>query len=146
MKWFLPNRKLLTPLYLPAESELAPGVFRILGFDFQNMTALQTQEISTSVQAPFLVWAITGVYIDAAPLDAAGFRLQLLQEHQGKILPFFSRHFQHVNTVGTAQLPTLLKKPRLIDAGGSITCEVKSLSLNNGKRVQVALWGVQLTS
>jgi hypothetical protein len=132
---FLPSRKDLTSLFLPDENQLPPGDLAMMVFVFGSVNALQTVEEARSVERRSLLWAITG-----NDSDAAGFRVQITQEHQGRLIPFLQKPIEHRNAIGTAQAPFILKEPRLLEPGDSISVEAKSLSAADGARIEVVLW------
>ncbi|HEX3584403.1 MAG TPA: hypothetical protein VH024_00295 [Candidatus Angelobacter sp.] len=132
---FLPNRKDLTALFLPEEAQLPPGDLAMMVFVFDGLTARQTAEEARPIEKRSVLWGITG-----NDSDAAGFRVQITQEHQGRLIPLLQKPVEHRNVIGTAQAPTILKETRLLEPGDSITVEAKSLSANGGVRIEVVLW------
>lgn len=133
---FLPNRKLLTGLYLPRPEQIPAGELRCLVFDFPAVAAMEVQEQSILLDEPFVIWATTG-FSD----QAAGFRLQLYHDHQGKQRAWFNKPGIASNVVGNGQRPAILKETYPIDAGDSLLAEVRSLAAAQA-RMQIALYGV----
>ena len=107
----------------------------MLVFVFNGVNARQTVEEARPVQRRSVLWAITG-----NDSDANGFRVQITQEHQGRLVPLLQKPIEHKNAIGTAQAPTILKETRLLEPGDSITVEAKNLSPNDGARIEVVLW------
>ncbi|MFL6311643.1 MAG: hypothetical protein ACJ71W_06015 [Terriglobales bacterium] len=136
---FLPNRKDLTALFLPDETQLPAGDPNLLVFVFPVVNARQTVEEARSIQKRSVLWAITG-----NDSDAAGYRVQITQSHQGRLIPLFQKPIENKNAIGTAQAPWILKETRFLEPGDSISVECKSLSVNDGSRIEVVLWLAEL--
>ncbi|MBZ5523569.1 MAG: hypothetical protein LAP21_15150 [Acidobacteriia bacterium] len=152
---YLPNRKTLQDLFVPPESELANGEPRCQVFNFPLVNPLETQEQAWTFDRTMLVWAMTGTMVNSvAPgaVVAAGFRFQILQTHRNPAnglttrRPWFNKHQLQSNILGTGSLPTLLRKTHPIDAGDTVTMEVKSMVLPPAAaticRIQICLFGV----
>ena len=137
---FLPGRKDLTSLFLPTEEQLPAGDLAMMVFVFSPVNARQTVEEARAVDRRCVLWAITG-----NDSDAAGFRVQITQEHQGRLIPLLQKPIENQNVIGTAQHPAILKQTRLLEPGDSLTVECKNLSANDGARIEVVLWLSELT-
>jgi hypothetical protein len=153
---FLPNRKLLSEIYRPPQSELPAGEVKALCFDFANVTALDTAEQSLQFDRDYVCYAVLGTIFNTAD-SGATFRLQLFQSHPvkhpttGEIVksitrPIFNKHTLNTVGAGTAQLPNFMRQTLPIPGGDSMLCEVKSLSVATAanSRIQVVLWGIEL--
>jgi hypothetical protein len=152
---YLPNRKTLQDLYVPGESELPQGDFRMQVFDFggpadvlAGVNPFETREQSWTFDSTMVVWGLTGSMNNrAAPgaVVASGFRFQIRQLHSQIEKLWFNKHQIQQNILGTSALPFLLRKSHLVTAGDTVTVEVKSLvtpAQGNVTRIQVCLVGV----
>ncbi|MCU1284483.1 MAG: hypothetical protein JWO13_833 [Acidobacteriales bacterium] len=112
-------------------------------FPFLALTALQTDEVSWPFDGDFVLWAITGNYVNAS--DNLGFKVQLTHTHQGKTRPMFNKHQLHSNVLGSGQRPFLMRETYLFQQGDSLLVEVKNLSqAATTSRCEVVLCGTQL--
>jgi hypothetical protein len=136
-KWFLPNRKDLTGLYLPRAIEVPRGEPKALVFLFDNVPAFATDERSLAVSRPVVLWGMT-----ANDSQAAGFRVQIFHQYAGGKRQVYAKHQPQALALGTAQRPTVLKSGYLIDAQENLTVEVKNLA-NAAARIEVVLFGVE---
>lgn len=145
---YLPNRKALQDLYVPAETELPAGDPRYQVFNYAPVNPLETQEQSWTFDKTMVVWGLVGsMNNNAAPgaAVAAGFRFQIRQAHGQIEKTWFNKHQISQNVLGTGALPTLLRRTHLVPAGDTVTIEIKSLVTAvqaNVTRVQVCLIGV----
>jgi hypothetical protein len=152
---YLPNRKTLQELYVPGESELPQGDFRMQVFDFggpadvlAGVNPFETREQSWTFDNTMIVWGLTGSMNNRAAPGAVvpfGFRSQVRQLHEHIEKQWFNKHQIQQNVLGTASLPFLLRKTHLVTAGDTVTVEVKSLvtpAQGNITRIQVCMVGV----
>lgn len=159
---FLPQKGVMSHLYLPAELDLPPdGDTRIVGFSFPGMGALSTDNDSETVKADFLLYGITAnanvtghviprrrgapIYIVA---EQADFTLMLYHGHGDAQRQLFHQPVNPQNVLGTGNNPMYLGETYLIEKGDTITCEVSNASLWGGAYtagdIYIALWGVEL--
>lgn len=133
---YLPNRKELTPLFVPREP-VPNGVSRCIANSF-SLAARETQQWTWTSQSPLLLLTLT-----AYDPDPAGFQVQLTHTFAGGSRRLSNKQLPSGLLIGTAAGPWHLRRPYLVDAGDSLKVEVKNLSANAVPLLQVALFGVE---
>ncbi len=135
---WLPQYGDLTPLHVP-EGPLPEGESEAVAFNFA-LAALETGQQNWGFHAPTLVWCI-----NASDDQAAGFTLQLWHQMRSGPRRLINRHAPAANVAGSGRYPGMLRHPYLIDAGDTLTVEVKNLdNSGNVSNIQVALFAVRL--
>jgi hypothetical protein len=145
-RFFLPN-----PQDLPTEGMRTKGLVFDFGFNpgTTGLAAYGTENVTTQIDAPFLIWGIVGFSNDATgPGNTnSGFLFQGFHAHKGLQRRMFQKHISQFESAGSAQNPFLLHSPYFVDQGDSLEIEVK----NQGTPVapaltsiQVVLWGGEI--
>ncbi len=123
-QFYLPNRKLFTPSFIPGGGVTLPqGEQFIVTHQFQA-SAYQALDWDFSFTAPWLLMELTG--FDS---DAAGFLIQIVH-HRKRGGPFnlLHRPTPYQAVLGSGQRPAVLGEPHLFDAGESVTLDIRNLS------------------
>ena len=118
---YLPNRKLLTPYFLP-DVELPEGEQFTVTNEFQA-SAYQAMDWAYSFQHPWLLCSLAG--LDS---DPAGFLLQIVHHTRQGRRQLFHRPTPAAAVLGTGALPLPSRRPYLVDAGESLSIEIRNLS------------------
>lgn len=143
------QRKLRNLLYLPVERDLPSGDLKLLSFQFgiqpgsTTVEVAGTAEVAQTLPRSFLVWAVTGVYINTTD-PGSSFDYQIFHTHEGKQRQWFNKHQNQANAIGTAQRPFMLRSPYLFMAGDQVECEVKNRSIAGAARIEVVLIGAEV--
>lgn len=128
-------------LYLPPDVEVPAGDPCALVFDLPGLAGYAVGEASLIIQrATVLTHAV------AYTERAAGFRVQIYHTHGQAQHQLFQKALPWNLVLGTARLPMLFKSPYYVEAGDSLSVEVRNLDNTVGatNTIQIALWGVQL--
>lgn len=173
MLTYLPQKGVLSHLYLPADHDVpAGGETRILGFSFPNTPAAETVSASEVVREDFLLYAMTvlanpqaapirmgwvlvnGRYVwTQLPWSTNGAATVMLYHGHGGV----QRQLLHQPTnpvafAGSGGNPMILGETYLIERGDTVTCEVANAftvtqagqTHYDAADIYLALWGIQV--
>ena len=139
---FLPNRKLLTRMFLPKLDHVpSDAQLRAVGFVFPSVGTLATVEQTVQIEPAFLALTLVGY-----STDPAGFNVKLWHNTSGGSRSLSNTAISFSATLGHARHPFYIKEPYLMLRGDSLRCQVKSLSQSaTPAQIWVAFWGGDVT-
>jgi hypothetical protein len=123
------------PWFMPRPVQLPPCEPKLIVFDFPNLAALGVGKQAIGFSTDTLIWAVTAVATGAP----AAFCAQVYHDHKHGQRRWYNTHQLGSNVFGTAQQPTLMKSTQLVEAGDTLTMELKSLDAA-AQSFQVVLW------
>ena len=136
---FLPQRGILTPVYLPTAKHLPPdAMLRAYGCQFLAVAPLATQYQNLQVRPAFQAWALVGTDSLAGTF---GFQVQIWHNGVSGQRQLFSISLSSQAVCGSAGYPQFLTEPELFLENDSIRVQVKNLSRTDNDSIWIALWG-----
>jgi hypothetical protein len=139
-KYLLPKKR-----DLPAHGLITR--FYVFDFGYSNpgnlIAPMQWAQCPLVMGRDFLVWAVTGRYVSAAPLIltnpattpaqvgpnvSPGFLVNWLHTHNDVQRQWSNKNITDGEAIGTARFPMMLKDPALIPRGDTITCVIQNLA------------------
>jgi len=121
--------------------------FRAKTFDFgfnpgtQIVPPYGTFATNLIVTANLLVWAIVATQnaMNGATLVSPAFLFNITHSHEGNQLQWFNKAISSGEGAGTAQGPTMLRRPQIVITGDQLQVEVQNLG-NYNLQAQVVLY------
>ena len=143
LKW-LPNRGVKTAHYLPPPEQMPEGDPYVLGFNFAGTASLGTNDQSETIGRAMLLTKLIGFTTAAA----GSFLVQIYHQHQGEQIQLFPQPIHMDLAGGKNGVPYILKNPRYVDAGDTITVAISNMGKAGAAYaaadIHVAIWGVQM--